>query len=439
MVSTGSAQRRVVITGMGLISPLGNNPAALWSAIEEGRSGIGPLRSIAGEALPVRFGGEAWDFGGDAEDFGTLDKQTTRTIKKALKVMCREIVMGVAAAQLALADSQLAADQRDPDRTGVVYASDYIMTTPGELAAGIQACVDEQGEFQFARWATDGLTKVDPLWLLKFLPNMPASHIAILNDLRGPNNSVTVREAGANLAIAEAYCTIERGHADVMLAGATGTRIHPVRTVHVALQETLAQGDDPHTLSRPFDRRRTGMVLGEGAGALVLEELSHAQRRGAKIWGEITGYGSSTVFHLNGADGRSQALSNSLSDALRTAGRTPDRLGHVHAHGLSTVDADIAEAQAIAEVLGPARVPVTSGKSYFGNLGAGSGLVEVITSVLALAHQQPIPLLNFEEADAACPVEVMTRETAGPGDSFVNLNVSPQGQASAVLVEQFAG
>src|SRR5262249_45597303 len=147
----------------------------------------------------------------------------------------------------------------------------------------------------------DGLKKVDPLWLLKYLPNMPASHIAIYNDLRGPSNSLIHREASANLSLAEAYCTIQRGSAETIVTGATGTRIHPIRTVHVNLQEQVANnGMEPARLSRPFDKLRSGMVLGEGAAALVLEELELAQSRGVKIYGEIIGYGSSSVISRDG-------------------------------------------------------------------------------------------------------------------------------------------
>lgn len=288
--------RRVVITGIGLISPLGNTPAKLWESLSSGVSGVRELTSISVEAFPTKYGAEARDFTGAIDDFGPLDKTMSRTIKKNLKVMCREMQMGIAVAQLALNDCKLPLDSVNLDRVGCVYGSDYMLTLPQEFTAAVRACLDEQGKFDFRQWGEKGLEAVEPLWLLKYLPNLPASHISIFNDLRGPNNSLTMREPAGNLAIAEAYCTIVRGHADAMLAGATGTKVHPARTIHVVTQEEVAVGDgDPTKLSRPFDRDRHGAVLGEGAACLMLEELEHAQARNAQILGEVIGFSSSAV------------------------------------------------------------------------------------------------------------------------------------------------
>src|SRR5437764_3913518 len=224
--------RRVVITGMGLISPLGNSPDKLWDSLASGTSGVRELTSIPAAPFPTRYGAEARDFTGSIDDFGPLDKAMSRNIKKNLKVMCREMQIGIAAAQLALADSKLPLGSINLDRVGCVYGSDYMLTMPQEFTAGIRNCMDGDGRFHYENYAEKGLPAVEPLWLLKYLPNLPASHIAIFNDLRGPNNSLTMREASSNLAVAEAYCTIVRGHADCMLAGATGTKAHPARTIH---------------------------------------------------------------------------------------------------------------------------------------------------------------------------------------------------------------
>ena len=433
--------RRVVITGVGLVSPLGNSKAALWDALIGQRSGVALLRSIPTDYLPTKVGGEARDFTGDIEGFGPLDANLKRAIRKGLKVMCREIQMGVAAAQQALLDAGLQTDKYNHDRTGVVYGSDYIMTLPDEFKEGIEKCIDGPKGFQFHRWAEDGLPKVTPLWLLKYLPNMPASHIAIYNDLRGPNNSITQREASANLAIAEAFCTLQRGSADILLVGATGTRIHPMRSVHVVLQEQVAQnGADPTKVCRPFDRRRTGLVLGEGAGAIILEELEAAKARGANILAEVIGYGSSTVLDRRGVPDTTAAIGNVLQQALRSSGLTPDAVGHLHAHGLSTRQCDAEEAQAIQKVFGSRAVPVpvVAAKSYFGNLGAGSGLVELIASVLALQQDSLVPILNYEEPDPDCPITPAQMGQAA-GSNFINVNISPQGQAAAVVVRSFPG
>ena len=432
--------RRVVITGVGLVSPLGQSADQLWDALLNARSGVAPLESLPTRYLPTCYGAEARGFTGNIADFGELDKVTQRNIRKGLKVMCREIQMGVAVAQHALVDARLNPEVRDPDRTGVVYGSDYIMTLPEEFSEGIRRCLNEDDEFDFSRWADEGLPKVDPLWLLKYLPNMPASHIAIYNDLRGPNNSITVREASSNMAMCEAYCTIVRGSADAIVVGATGTRVHPLRTLHVTLQEQLAaNGSEPERMSRPFDLARTGMVVGEGAGALVLEELHQAQARGATILGEVIGYGSSTAMDRRGVAQCDVALRNALVQALRTSGLSPQELGHIHAHGLATQKCDIEESQAIKTVCGETKVPVTAAKSYFGNLGAGGGIVELIASLWALRQGHLFPILNYETPDPACPIHAVRSHDVPAGDNFVNLNVTPQGQASAVVVRRFPG
>ena len=194
---------------------------------------------------------------------------------------------------------------------------------------------------------------MSPLWLLKYLPNMPASHLAIYNDLRGPNNSLTLREAAANVALGEAFQIILRGSADAMLAGATGTRLHCMKIVHSLQQEELACGDgDPARVSRPFDRDRTGMVLGEGAGAVMLEELGQAQARGATIYGEVLAAASSSVVARKLIARRQQAITNVLRAVLAAGQATPEQVGHLHAHGLSTRSCDVEEARAIHGVFG---------------------------------------------------------------------------------------
>jgi 3-oxoacyl-[acyl-carrier-protein] synthase II len=431
-----SSTRRVVITGVGLVSPLGNDAASLWDAFSNQRSGVAKMKRVATKYLPTPYGAEAWDFSGHIDDFGEIEKTQKRTIRKSLKMMCREIQMGVAAAHKAIASSSLCTNY-EPDRTGVMFGADYILTTPDEFADGVRNCLDENNEFDFSRWADDGMPRVTPLWLLKYLPNMPASHVAIFNDLRGPNNSITLREASANLACSEAFTTIKRGAADAMVVGATGSRVNPLRTVHIMIQEELAtNGEDPAKLCRPFDLNRSGVVVGEGAGAIVIEELTHAQKRGATILGEIVGYGSSTVASPKGVADCGKAIENVLKQCMRTASLTPEKIGHINAHGLGTHACDAAEAQAIHRFLGDHEAPVMAPKSYFGNLGAGSGMIELIASLTAIEKNTLFPILNYETPDPDCPIQA-SRAGDAPGDYFLNISVSPQAQASALAVRRF--
>jgi 3-oxoacyl-[acyl-carrier-protein] synthase II len=428
--------RRVVITGMGLISPLGNSPAALWTALSAGRSGVGNVSLLPSARQPLKYAAEAKEFRGEIDDFGPLEKERKKAIKKGLKVMCRETRMAVASAQLAIADAGFAETPMDPERSGVVLGSDYMLTMPEDYEAGMRTCAPA-GDFEFNRWGKEGLGDMAPLWMLKYLPNMPASHIAIYNDLRGPNNSLTMREAAGNLAIGEAFRTIQRGHADLMVAGATGTRILPMQAIHALQTEQMAaENCDPTKASRPFDLHRSGMVAGEGAGMVVLEELSTAKARGATIYAEVVGLGSANVADENLRGRCDVALVRAIRSALRDAGRAPADIGHINAHGLSTTARDAEEARAIQEVFGAEaeRVPVTAPKSYFGNLGAGSAVVELIASVLALGEGRLPAVLNYQTADPQCRLAVVTATNTPAGGSFLNLSVTPQGQAAVICV-----
>ena len=432
----------MVITGVGLISPLGNSKEALWEALADGRSGVVPLDCEGSEPPPVRFGAPARHFTGSIDDFGPLSKERKKAIRKGLKVMCRECQMGVAVAQLALADAGLADGLPDPERCGVSFGMDYLLSDPVEFIEGVNQCRDERGRFQFSRWGVEGLAKMSPLWLLKYLPNMPASHVAIYNDFRGPNNSLTMRESGSDGALGESLQIIRRGSADLMLVGATGSRLHPMKMIHALGQEEVAAGDgDPATLSRPFDRDRRGMVLGEGAGAVVIEELSAAEARGATIYGEVIAAANSSAIGRRLEARRGLAMQNSLQAVVAASGLSPDEVGHMHAHGLSTRSGDAEEAAAIRHVFADRKkpLPVTAAKSYFGNLGAGAGAVELIASLLAMRHGRLFPVLNYETPDAECPVAAVRNGDASPGDSFVHLSVTPQGQAAAVMLRRFEG
>ena len=428
---------RIVITGLGQISSLGNTIEQLSAALDAQQSGVKTLEQIPSEHLIASYGGEAWDFTGDIENYGPLEKTTMRAIKKGSRLMCREIQMGVASAQHALNHAGLNPEVYNPDRIGIVYGCDYILSHPQEFREGVRASLDDQGGFEFNNWAEKGMPNLNPLWLLKYLPNMPASHIGIYNDLRGPSNSLTMREASSNLAIGEAICTMERGDADLMMSGATGTRIHPLRTVYVNRQEILASNKfEAAQASRPFEQDREGMVIGEGAGSFVLERLEHAQERGATIYGEIVGFGSSTVINNDFTAQFEQAFSNVIEQALSSAKMSAGEIGHINAHGISKVETDREEAKAINAAFGSEK-PVVALKSYTGNMGAGSGAVELISSLEAIRKGTLFRTLNYDTPDPECHINVTKTADISAGNSFINLSVTPQGQASAVVVKKY--
>ena len=432
-----ATDRRVVITGLGIVSPLGSDLGEFWSALIGGRSGIEPLANLPALDGKVTFGGECRQFAGEIDNFGELEKDLKKSIRKALKMMCRESMMAVASAQQAIIDGGFGTTPMDPATSGVVFGSDYMLSPPEDFISAMKKAGIGAGGFEYGKWGTDGLRDMNPLWMLSYLPNMPASHIAIFNDLQGPNNSLTMREASGLMAIREAAQTIARGHADRMIAGATGTRIHSFKTVHATQTEQLANPELPaHEACRPFDANRTGMVVGEGAGAILLEEYEAAKARGAKIYGEILSTGSSAVGDANLKSARQVALANAAKAALGAVNLDPAQLGHVSAHAMGTRAGDVEEAGALREAMGDRakEIPVVAAKSFFGNLGAGGGVVETVASLLALREGRLFPTLNFATPDPECPVNASAAATLPAGESFLKLSVTPQGQAAALLV-----
>ena len=433
-----NSERRVVITGLGVISPVGNDADAFWQSLVAGHSGV---TRLDGGGTSRLCAGRVSSFAGRIEDFGPLESEIKRTIRKSLKLMNRETQMAVAATQQAFADAEFARLGLDPERVGVCFGAGNVSMLPEDFVAGVEACSKNGGTFNFAQWGSDGLPQVAPIWLLKVLPNMPACHIAMYNDLRGPNNSITQREAAANIAMAEARNLILDGAADMMVTGGTGTTILPYNMLHALLEDELASDDgDPAAACRPFDRDRRGAVLGEGAAAFVLEELDAARRRGATIYGEVIGAGSSCVIDRDHVPHGRQALVNAMKAALRSAA-TLDEIHHVHAHGLGTVQSDFDESHAIRDVFGERadRLPVVAVKGHTGNAGAGSGAIELAASLLALKNGTLFPVRNCEHPDPECPVTPVTRAgNANAGGCFLNLSLAPQGQASALVIRAAA-
>jgi 3-oxoacyl-[acyl-carrier-protein] synthase II len=414
--------REIVITGLGVVSPLGIGREAFHEQMQAGLSGIRPITAFDASALGVRFGGQIVDF----------DPKLYVRPRKSLKVMSREIQMGFAAADLALVDAGLPTGSVEPDRFGVVFGSDMIYADTHDLEGTYRRC-SASGSFDFDHWGSAAMEEIYPLWLLKLLPNMTASHIAIAHDARGPNNSIVLGDVSSLLAISEAASVIRRGWADVMITGGTGCRLDP--TAIVARNESLLshRNEDFQRASRPFDKDRDGLVNGEGAGALVLESLDHAVRRGARIHARLLAASIRHEAVRAGEPLRGSGLRAAIRRALATAGLDPRDVGHVNAHGLSTPAMDPVEARAIVAELGD--VPVTAPKSFFGHLGAGSGTVELIASVLGINERIVPPTLNYETPDPACPVAVVHGSPlVGRTTTAVKLNLSSTGQAAAVVI-----
>jgi len=415
--------REVVITGLGVVCPIGVGVEAYWSSLSSGKSGVDWLDEMRGVESPFRFAARVKDF--DAKQYVQP--------RKTIKVMCHEIQTAFAAAGMAMSDAKLEKASINPERLGVVLGSEMLYGELEEMADVIGHC-QTNGKFDMSQWGDHAFKDLFPLWMLKYLPNMAACHISIAHDARGPNNSIVEGGASSLLAINEATAAIERGHADAMLAGGSGSSVSfgclPFRG-----WEHLTKWDgEPAGASRPFEARRSGLVPGEGAGVLLLESREHAEKRGAQILARIAGYASR--YEPPGSPFKKRsgvAIKNSIEAALKAAKLTPANVGHVNAHGESSVENDRVEAQAVCETLGD--VPVTALKSYFGDLGAGSGAVEMIGSILGLVRGQLPPTLNYDQPDATCPINIV-RETDTPVGKPVAivLSQSNTGQAVAIVI-----
>jgi len=418
-----SRRPQIVITGVGVVSPIGIGADAFWHAIESQCSGIAQPIPPRRADLPVTAAGEVRDF----------DPKEYVRPRKSLKVMSRDSQFAVAAADMACAQAGVTVDTLDTERLGVVLGADRIRYTIDEIAPAYAACLVD-GRFDASLWPTRGAEATYPLGLLKVLPNMPACHVSIVRDARGPNNTIQQAEISSLLAVAEAARVLERGAADMMITGGTSSRLHVLDWVRSYMTDRLSRrACDPAAACRPFDALRDGTVRGEGAAALILESRHHAEARGAAILGQILGCGASYVPTHNGHPAAGASLHRAIQSALADADITARDVGHVNAHGLSTVEDDAAEASVLAELLPD--VPVTAPKSYFGNLLAGTGAVELLASLLALARGRIPATLNYEEPDPACPIRVVhgrPMDCASPIALIVNM--TSIGQAAALVL-----
>ena len=406
-----------------MLSPIGIGTAPFWRSLQEGISGIGRISTVDTSQLPIHVAGEIKDF----------DPKLYVRPRKSLKVMARDTQLGVAAADLACQHAGIVVGSVDPDRIGVVFAADAIATDLSESTGCYRACMVD-GEFDFDRFGRTGILETYPLLFLKILPNMIASHIAIAQDARGPNNTILQGDVSSLLALGEAVRAIERGAADVIIAGGASSRMTPLDWIRGSVIDSLARGDDcPEHMCRPFDAHRCGQVRGEGAAAIILESRRHAESRGAAILARIAGSASSVEVQKRGKPPNGSGLSARLKRALADARLSAAEIGHINAHGLSTPDSDRLEACVLRDVFGD--VPVTAPKSFFGNLGAASGAVEAVASLLALQNGLVPPTLNYATPDPACPVHVVREEPlACARHTAMLVNLTTAGQAAAVVL-----
>jgi len=379
--------RRVAITGLGAITPIGLDARSTWESAVAGRSGVGFIEAFDASSFPVRIAAEVKGF----------DPETAAPRKEARR-MERNVLFAVAAAQQAWADA--AAGDIDPARVGIVVGS-AIGGLPG---------IAEQHSVLLER----GADRVSPFFIPSVLVDTASGQIAIQLGLRGPNYAPVSACATGSTAVGEAAEMIKRGDADMVLAGGTESCIHPlILAGFCAMRGLVAEEVDPTLASRPFDATRAGFVMGEGACILALEDMDRAKERGATIYAEVLGYGASNdAHHLAQPDPESLGVSEMMRSALARAGVAPERVGYVNAHGTSTPQGDLAETRAIKQVFGDHAydLAVSSTKSVTGHCFGAAGAVEAMMCALALHHGVLPPTINYRNPDPDCDLDYVPNE-----------------------------
>ncbi|WP_166826200.1 beta-ketoacyl-ACP synthase II [Thalassoroseus pseudoceratinae] len=424
--------RRVVVTGLGCITPVGNDVPTLWEALREGKSGVGATQSFDASNFPTKFASEIKDFDlsryvDDVERFRYAGKNT---------------LFAIGAAHQAVQDSGLADASFDPARFGV-----YLGAGEGQqefrIFMDMIAQSTHEGELNEEEFITAGLKRLTAQTELEQEPNMPSAHLASLFGAEGPNFNCLTACAASSQAIGEAREIIRRGDADLMLSGGAHSMIHPFGVTGFNLLTALStRNDDPQGASRPFDLNRDGFVIGEGAGMLILEELEHARKRGATIYGEIIGYGSSAdAYRITDIHPEGRGAVACMSAALRDAKCTPGDIDYVNAHGTSTSVNDKVETAAIRQVWGETadKIPVSSIKSMLGHLIAAAGSVEAITCLLAIRDGVLPPTINYETPDPKCNLDCIPNEAREvPVSTALSNSFGFGGQNISLVLSKFA-
>jgi 3-oxoacyl-[acyl-carrier-protein] synthase II len=391
---------RVVVTGIGIVSPNGIGRREFGEAIVEGRSGVGYIESFDTTGLSVKIAGEVKNF--DVTPY--LGEH-----KKSAKLMSRAVGFAVGAAALGVEDAGLETGRLDPARFGVCMGTGITPMDVAELVGPMEKAFGDDGVFDMARFAQARAESIFPLWLLKHLPNMAAAHISILQHAMGPNNTIVTACAAGTQAVGEAFRLIARGDTDVMLAGGCDSRLDPQLLVaYNAMKTVSASLRPPAEVSRPFDGERDGFVLGEGAAVLVLESLRNARRRRAKIYAEVVGYGSSfDAYGITRPEPEGKGAALAMTSAMREARVDPSDIDYINAHGTSTRLNDLMETVAVKRVFGhrAPTIPMSSQKSMVGHLIGASGALEAAATAMSLDRGVIPPTINQATPDPACDLD----------------------------------
>lgn len=415
-------KKRVVISGLGVATPVGMGIDETFDALVEKRCGIRRVEAFDPSKFQSQIGGEVGEL--NIRDF------IFKKYNRLAKVMARDIELAVAAAYMAIKDGGLRtkclvergeaeSPNIDSTRFGANIGAGLICADLSELAEALAKAAEHPEDkgnraFSLKMWG-ETMTNLTPLWLLKFLPNMLACHVTIVHDCHGPSNTITCGEASSHLAIGEGFRTIQRGAADICICGGAESKINPMALLRPALWHRMAtnRNDAPDKACRPFDSDRSGMVVGEGGGLLILEEYEHAKARGARIYGEVCGFGASqnhSSWFTPQADGR--ALRLAAEKAIADAGAHADEIDLVNPFGAGTKEHDAGEAAAIRSLFGNRTkdIPVICTKGSIGNNGAGSGAIDIAVVMKAMERGVAPPSRNTDQMDPACGLNVIQND-----------------------------
>ncbi len=412
-MGNNASGRRVVVTGLGLVTPVGIGVDESWSSITAGRSGVGPVTKFPTEGYACRIAAEVKGF--EPEDFMP---------KKLVKRLDPFVQYAIAASRMAWEEAGLDNADIEPDRMGVI------------TGCGLGGL----GSIEYFRdvLVNRGPRRVSPFFIPMAIPNMASGQISILFNARGPNTVVCTACAAGTHAIGQAFKEIQRGAADAMFCGGTEAVITELALAGFSSLKALStRNDDPEHASRPFDRDRDGFIIGEGSGMMVLESLEHAEKRGAHILGEICGFGvTGDAYHMTAPPADGEGGARCMREALKDAGMKPEEVDYINAHGTSTPLNDSCETNAIKQVFGDHayKIPVSSTKSMTGHLLGGAGGIEAVFSIKTLIDGVVPPTVNYENADPDCDLDYVPNEARSMDVKTVMSNSFGFGGTNGVLI-----
>jgi 3-oxoacyl-[acyl-carrier-protein] synthase II len=434
---------RVVITGMGAISPLGLTAGQMWAGILEGKCGASPIKTFDPGVYPCQIAGQTPEF--KTANF------VPKSHRKAVKLMARDIELAVIAAKEAVESSGLITkgiDETkvsiDPTRVAVDIGAGFMCCELPEIGPAIARSITD-GKFDIHKWGKEGIEAITPLWLLKYLPNMLACHISIIHDLQGPSNTITCAEVSSHIAIAEAMQMIQRGWVDIALGGGGEAKVTPMSILRQIIFSRAACGEnlDPATACRPFDAQAKGSIFGEGAGIVVLESLESAQKRGAKIFAELIGTGQSHSLNhgYKNLEPDGKGLQIAIEQAMAQAHVNPDELDMIIPCGTGIAVDDLAESRAINAALGSAgaKIPVLPTKSMLTHTSAASGVLDMIVAISAMKESIIPAARNCNSKAAGINLNINTKPQNRQIRHTLCCGYTYGGQTAALVLKNFAG